>query len=178
MLSNGHIRLRALEAEDLDLLYIWENDTELWRSGSNIAPFSRKLLADYIASYDGDIFKAQQLRLMIVSVDTDTPVGMIDLYDFDAVNRRAAVGIMIDIAQQSRGYAGEALDLLCRYCHERLGMHQLYATVAVDNTASIALFHGCKFNTCGRLRSWQRHGESYTDAYIVQRLLTAGSFRQ
>jgi len=172
MLSNHLIKLRAIEAEDLDMLYIWENDTSLWRYGNNIAPFSRKLLLDYIDNYDGDIFKSHQLRFMIVSVDTDTPVGMIDLYDFDPVNRRAGVGIMIDAAQQSRGYARGALSLLCQYCHERIGMHQLYATIAIDNAPSIALFHDCKFKTCGRLRSWQRQGESYVDAYILQRLLT------
>lgn len=172
MLSNNSIRLRALEIEDLDLLYIWENDTSLWRYGNNIAPFSRKLLLEYINTYDGDIFRSQQLRFMIVPAGTDMPVGMIDLYDFDAINRRAGVGIMIDTAHRSQGYAAEALSLLCGYCHERLGMHQLYAMISVDNTPSIALFQSCKFKTCGRLRSWQRQGESYNDAYILQRLLT------
>ena len=173
MLSDNLVRLRALEAEDLDMLYLWENDTSLWKHGGNIAPFSRKLLADYIDTYDGDIFKALQLRFMIVSVDTDTPVGMIDLYDFDAVNRRAGVGIMIDPANQSRGFVKSALELLCRYCYVRLGMHQLYALVAIDNSPSIALFQGCGFRTCGRIRSWLRQGESYTDAYMMQRLLTS-----
>lgn len=171
MLSNNLIRLRALEPDDIDMLYLWENDTELWKYGSNIAPFSRKLLADYIDTYEGDIFKSGQLRFMIVSIDSNIPVGMIDLYDFDAVNRRAGVGIMIDVAQQSRGYARGALTLLCKYCYERLGIHQLYATVSVDNSPSIALFHDSKFKTCGRLRSWIRRGDSYIDAYILQRLL-------
>lgn len=172
MLSNNSIRLRALEVEDLEMLYLWENDTSLWQYGNNMAPFSRKVLLDYINNYDGDIFRSLQLRFMIVSVATDTPVGMIDLYDFDAINRRAGVGIMVDSAHRNKGYAGEALALLCRYCYSRLGMHQLYAMVAVDNIPSIALFHGCNFKTCGKLRSWQRQGESYTDAYILQRLLT------
>ncbi|MDE6756903.1 MAG: GNAT family N-acetyltransferase [Muribaculaceae bacterium] len=172
MLSDNFIRLRALEVEDLDMLYLWENDTSLWHYGNNIAPFSRKLLIDYINNYDGDIFSSQQLRLMIVPVGADTPVGMIDLYDFDAINRRAGIGIMIDAAHQSRGYARSALSLLCRYCYQRLGMHQLYATIAVDNTPSIALFQSCKFKISGKLRSWSRQGESYVDAYILQRLLT------
>ena len=101
MLSDNSIRLRALEPDDLDMLYLWENDTSIWRYGNNMAPFSRKMLADYIDSYDGDIFKSLQLRFMIVSVDTDVPVGMIDLYDFDAVNRRAGVGIMVDEAHRT-----------------------------------------------------------------------------
>ena len=58
MLSNGTIRLRALEVDDLDMLYLWENDTSSWRDGTNIAPFSRRMLAEYIDTYDGDIFKS------------------------------------------------------------------------------------------------------------------------
>lgn len=175
MLSNHLIKLRALEPDDLDMLYLWENDTELWRYGNNMAPFSRNLLAEYIANYDADIFKSKQMRFMIVSVADGTPVGMIDLYDFDAVNRRAGVGIMIDVAQQSRGYARGALNLLCAYCYEVLGIHQLYATISIDNAPSIALFHDCSFKTCGRLRSWLRRGETYIDAYFLQRLLIRGT---
>lgn len=176
MLSNDLIKLRALEPTDLDLLYIWENDTSMWRYGNNITPFSRKLLADYIANYDGDIFKSQQLRFMIVPIDSNTPVGMVDLYDFDAINRRAGVGIIIDTAHQSKGYGQATLSLLCRYCYERLGIHQLYATIATDNEKSIAVFERSKFNTCGKLRSWIRYGEKYADAYILQRLLSGDSF--
>lgn len=178
MLSDNSIRLRALEPDDLDMLYLWENDTSIWRYGNNIAPFSRKMLADYIDSYDSDIFKSLQLRFMIVSVDTDVPVGMIDLYDFDAVNRRAGVGIMVDEAHRSKGYAADALNLLCRYCYDRLGMHQLYAMVAIDNVPSISLFQNGGFKISGKLRSWLRQGESYIDAYILQRLLTRESLAE
>lgn len=173
MLSNNSIRLRALEIDDLDMLYLWENDTSLWRDGNNIAPFSHRLLAEYIDTYDGDIFKSQQLRFMIVDVASDVAVGMVDLYDFDAVNRRAGVGIMLDEAHRGKGFASEAIDLLCQYCYSRLGLHQLYAITAIDNTASVALFRNCGFKIAGKLRSWLRQGESYIDAYFQQRLLSA-----
>ena len=38
------VRLRALEPEDLDILYRYENDSSLWEVGTTIAPFSRKQL--------------------------------------------------------------------------------------------------------------------------------------
>lgn len=177
LLSNNIISLRAVEPEDLDMLYLWENDTSMWECGNNMAPFSRKLLSDYIESYDGDIFKSQQLRFMIVLNDTDTAIGMIDLYNFDALNRRAAIGIMIDTSCRNEGYAKMALDILVTYCYEHIGMHQLYAIAAIDNVASIALFESSNFKKCGKLRSWLRKGESFTDAYILQRLLTHDSLK-
>jgi diamine N-acetyltransferase len=171
MLSNELIVLRALEPEDLDILFVWENDTTMWEFGNNIAPFSHKLLSDYIANYDGDIYKSQQLRFIIEPVGSDTPVGMVDLYDFDAINRRAGVGIMIDAAHQSKGYAQSALSLLSNYCYRRLGMHQLYAIIADNNKKSISAFERSGFFTCGKLRSWIRNGEKYNDALMMQRLL-------
>lgn len=171
MLSNELIMLRALEPEDLDILYVWENDTAMWEFGNNIAPFSHKLLSDYIANYEGDIYKSKQLRFIIMPIGSETPVGMVDLYDFDAINRRAGVGIMIDTAHQSKGYAQSALSLLGNYCYQRLGMHQLYAIIATKNKKSISAFERSGFYICGKLRSWIRDGEKYKDALIMQRLL-------
>ena len=47
-LEDEVIRLRALEPEDLELLYRWENDSALWEFSSTLAPFSRYLLKEYI----------------------------------------------------------------------------------------------------------------------------------
>lgn len=56
LLSDGIVSLRALEPEDADKLYLWENDTRLWNVGCATAPFSRKQLEEYICNYDADVF--------------------------------------------------------------------------------------------------------------------------
>lgn len=40
-LSGTNIYLRAIEPEDLDILYQWENDSSLWVHGCTLAPFSK-----------------------------------------------------------------------------------------------------------------------------------------
>lgn len=176
LLQSPRIKLRALEAEDLDVLYKWENDTSAWDSSSIMAPFSRKQLWDYIETYDGDIYRSGQLRLMIAEPGTDNRVGMVDLTDFDAVNRRASVGIFIAGEFRGRGLAAEAINLLERYSFDRLGLHQLVATVAVDNQSSVSMFTGAGFRICGRPRSWIRCGESYKDVFIFQKILSPSRF--
>ena len=94
LLSDGVISLRALESGDVDILYRWENDTELWEVGLTIAPFSRQQLADYIENYDGNIFTARQLRLMVSLDSTREAIGTVDLYDYDPVNCRSAIGML------------------------------------------------------------------------------------
>ncbi|MDR2041647.1 MAG: GNAT family N-acetyltransferase, partial [Tannerella sp.] len=64
LLENETVRLRAMEPEDLDFLYRWENDTRLWRYGNTMAPYSRFSLKAYLSDAHLDIFHARQLRLM------------------------------------------------------------------------------------------------------------------
>ena len=76
LLSNDRVRLRALEPEDLELLYRWENDPELWEVGNTLAPYSRYILKEYIAGSDRSIYESRQLRFMIEECDTGTSEGI------------------------------------------------------------------------------------------------------
>lgn len=171
LLSDGRIRLRAVEPSDLDLIMKWENDSSLWSVGVTVAPFSRRIIEEYIASYTADIYSSCQLRLMVELIATEETVGMVDLYDFSPVNLRAGVGVLIDGDFSRRGIGLASLLLLERYCFERLGIHSLYATIPQNNLASRRLFEKAGYRISGRLRSWLRHGSSYADAFLVQRML-------
>ncbi|MCI9284874.1 MAG: GNAT family N-acetyltransferase [Muribaculaceae bacterium] len=172
MLSSGRITLRALEPVDVDTLYRWENDTEIWGAGISLAPYSRKQLWDYIDSYEADIFKAKQLRFMIALRDGNETIGTIDLFDFDPANGRCGIGILISTPHRRAGYAREALGLAEEYCGKVIGMHQLYCTVGAANMPSRRLFESCGYRISGRLRSWLRTGRSYGDAFIFQKILS------
>lgn len=170
-LTDDKITLRALEPTDIDLMYRWENDAELWRYGSTVAPFSRKQIWEYIAGYDADIYSARQLRLMIVDNASGDAVGAVDLTDYDPANQRAAIGIFVDLEFQRKGIASAAIRLVERYCAERLGMHQLWAIVSGDNTPSRSLFTSLGYKISGRLQSWLKTRASYCDAYLYQHFL-------
>lgn len=171
LLADEVLKLRAVEPEDIEQLYNWENDTSIWNSGCSIAPYSKKTIWEYIENYNPDIFKANQLRLMIALRDSGDTIGTIDLYEFDYQNRRAGIGILIDSKYRSKGYATRSLDIVSTYCGEFLGLHQLWATIGSDNPHSLNLFKKCGYITCGRLRSWLRIGKSYTDALILQKFI-------
>ena len=111
LLNNNTIRLRALEPEDLDLLYKWENDTSLWQVGSTLSPYSRYILKEYIAESHRDLYEQKQLRLMIERKSPRQTVGIIDMYDFDPHSRKAGVGILIASGFQRKGFATQALQL-------------------------------------------------------------------
>lgn len=164
------ISLRGPEPDDLDNLYLWENDTTLWPFGSTRAPLSRHQIWQYIDSYDGDIFSQKQLRMIITDNESGKSVGTVDIYDFDARDSHAMVGIFVASDHRCKGYATEALSLINEYARLTLGLHQLAALVSTDNAASIALFKGCGYKSKGCLKSWIRQGRTYSDALIFQRL--------
>ena len=87
------IRLRKIEPTDLPYLYQWENDARMWADSSTHNPLSQADLREYIASSTGDIYRDGQLRLMIE--DEGVTMGCIDLFDLDARNRKAAIGMYI-----------------------------------------------------------------------------------
>lgn len=65
LLENHQIKLRAVEPEDLDLLYSWENETTLWIHGNTLAPYSKLVLRQYINdALEMDIYQSKQLRLI------------------------------------------------------------------------------------------------------------------
>ena len=169
-MSELPVTLRALEPIDVDTLYRWENDPSVWGVGCTLAPYSRKQLWDYINSYDGDIFSARQLRLMIALPSGET-VGTVDLYDFDPANSRCAVGILVAPEYRRQGYALTALEMLADHCRRLYSLHQLYCIAGADNIASRSLFEKAGYTISGRLRSWLRTANTYTDAYLYQKML-------
>lgn len=177
MISDGTIYLRAPEPTDVDAMFRWENERSSWSSAGVRAPMSRHMIWKYVEEYTADLAADGQARFIICLQDTDTPVGAIDLYDADITNRRCGVGIAVDPAFRGSGYGSRALTLLADYAWRDLGFHQLWATVSSENTASRRLFADCGFAVSGRLRSWIRQGDSFTDAFIYQRLLPVSADR-
>jgi diamine N-acetyltransferase len=167
LLGNDRLSLRALEPEDLQILFDLENDTRLWRCGITRAPYSRYVLKRYIEESYKDIYEAKQLRLMIVLPNNEV-AGIADLSDFDPFNMRAEVGILIAPAYQNQGIATEAIELLKQYAFDFLNMKQLYAYVAVNNVHSVSLFKKCGFVVSGTLKDWVVSDEGYTDTLFMQ----------
>lgn len=163
------VSLRAMEPEDLDFLYGMENDRELWNVGNTSVPYSRYVLHDYIANATNDIYRDGQVRFVVCNANGDT-VGLADVFDFNPQHRRAEVSIAIHRDHRRRGYAQAAIAHILAYAHRTLHLHQLYAVVASDNEASLALFLKCGFNGCNSLKEWLFDGNGYKDAVVMNKI--------
>ena len=168
-LKGQNIYLRALEPEDLEFVYAIENDETIWEVSNTQTPYSKFLIRQYLENAHQDIYEAKQLRLAICKKDTFEAIGLIDLFDFDPVNNRAGVGILIqNETNRGNGIGKEALGLLIDYSFEKLQLHQLYANIGMDNEASLNLFTTFGFQKIGVKKDWIFQGNSFHDEALFQ----------
>ncbi len=169
-LKGEKVYLRALEPDDLDFLYALENDESIWEVSHTLVPYSRHMLKSYIEQAHRDIYEVKQLRLCIVSIEHEL-LGMIDLFDFEPKSRRAGVGIIVkDPAKRGKGYASEALKLLCNYSFDILNLHQLYAHIGEGNKASVALFKSQGFSLTAVKKEWNLIAGRFRDELLFQKI--------
>ena len=173
MYNGTDLRLRALEPTDLELLYIWENDPEIWLISGTLVPFSRFVLQQYLSNAHLDIYTSKQLRLMIELTINNSiiSIGCVDLFDFDPKNKRAGIGILIaEQAHRNKGYASQALNLISKYAFDTLDLHQLYCNITVDNKHSLSLFQKHNFQITGLKHHWIFNNGKWIDEYLLQSL--------
>jgi diamine N-acetyltransferase len=172
LLESNTIKLRALEPEDIELLYTWENDESIWLVSNTVTPYSKHVLKKYIESSHLDIYETKQLRLIIeLKQDGNRPIGCIDLFDFDPFHARAGVGILIaSRPDRHKGFAREALELFCNYTFLSLKLHQLYCHISSNNPGSLKLFEQAGFQICGERKEWILDGKTWLNEYMLQKI--------
>lgn len=171
LLTNGIITLRALEPDDVELLYKWENDISVWKVSNTHAPLSKFVLANYIKSSHHDIWESKELRLLIEN-DKHRAVGTIELFDFEPFHSRAGLGIMVfESDERRKGIAKQSVEIISEYVLNELGLAQLYVNIAESNKASLALFNKLGFELVGVKKQWLRTGRGWENELLLQKFL-------
>jgi diamine N-acetyltransferase len=156
-----------MEPDDIDNIYLWENDPEVWRVSGTTAPLSLQRIAQFIEEQNYDLYATRQMRLVIEC--DGTAVGTLDIVDFDPQHLRFGIGILIYAPESRRkGYAHAAIEAIKKYARNTLVIKQIWASIAADNRASITLFEGCGFTLCGTRKSWLRTHQGYVDQLEYQ----------
>lgn len=159
----NRIRLRAIEPEDLELLYSIENDRSVWNAGITNVPYSRFTLNEYIVNARNDIYADRQVRLMVDNNGGKT-IGIADITDYDPRHNRAEVGIIIIDECRRQGYATEVLQAIREYVKNVIHLHKLYAIIDTNNTAALNTFLKAGFTEECILKDWLRGTDGYEDA--------------
>ena len=139
MLKSPQISLRLLEDNDLEFLYTIENNPDNKKYGSSNGYISKKTLGAYIKNSGADISVYGQQRFVIEL--NNISIGLIDLFDFDQINRSAFVGVIVVNEYQNKNYGSKALELLISYSWNKLDLLSLCVNINPVNNISISLFN-------------------------------------
>ena len=98
----------------------------------------------------------------VVSVCGDFPAvkSGIDLFDFDARNRKAAIGMYIAPEARGKGVGKQAVQLLLDYAFNFLHLRMVYAIISVHNTACSHIYEQMGFTPSSPLANWTLEGDA------------------
>lgn len=162
------VRLRALEPEDWEVLYQWENDMKNWPVSQTLSPYSKYVLQQFIKSSNNDIFVDKQLRLMVEKISTGETVGVLDFFEMDVLHKRVGIGILIGEPFRNCGYASETLQQAKTLAFEVWKVHQIYCHIMQSNQGSLHLFQQAGFTIEGLKKDWVVTHDGYEDVYFLQ----------
>jgi diamine N-acetyltransferase len=166
-IKNDTITLRCAEPEDAGQVFLWENDRDIWRVSGTHVPYTRFQIEQFLLS-NNNLFSNKQLRLMIDLAENGQTIGCIDIFDYDSINQRAGLGILIDKAFRQQGYAKAALSLCIEYLFKDVMLHQVYCSIDESNTESRLLFESQRFVLCGRRKEWLKTSKGFLDVFEYQ----------
>ena len=123
-----------------------------------------------LKAQQGDSLSSGKLTLYAFD-DYDRAVGCVELYNYDPINRRAAVGIVVSNEYRHLGLGSQMVQSLTRFCQENTSLRQIYADIAATNTPSIHIFQKAGYLHCATLHDWVIRSNHFIDTYRYQLIL-------
>ncbi len=94
-------------------------------------------------------------------------IGHISIYAIKRLPFSSAfVGYSLDETQTGKGIATEALELICRFAFEDIGIHRLEAYVSPKNVGSVRVLEKAKFDQEGLLKQLLYVNGEWEDHYM------------
>jgi RimJ/RimL family protein N-acetyltransferase len=85
---------------------------------------------------------SRALFLTLIRKDTQQPIGLCTLQNFDRARRRAEFGVMLVSSGRTQGFATEAMIAVIAHAFDRLSVDEVWSRVAVDHAACERLVIG------------------------------------
>ncbi len=144
--GDAAVRLRLIEARDLDATRAWRNrdDARIWFKSRALidAAGHRAWFEQYLAKDDDFLFIVEHAGV---------PVGQAAVYGVDWIERRAEVGrFLVAPLEAGKGHLGQACASLVRFCALSFGLAELFLEVMEGNQRAIRMYRRCGFVEQGR----------------------------
>jgi RimJ/RimL family protein N-acetyltransferase len=169
VLSGEHVRLRAIERDDVEVLHAIDMAYETWPE-TNYSAYAPKSLDEVLKAFDGEeesSYRGSDTFVPFAIVADEEVVGTCCLWGIDLHNRRAHLGIGLAEEHRGRGLGTDATRVMLHYALVDRGLHRVQLEVLANNAAAIRCYEKAGFRQDGRMResAWVR-GEFVDEVYM------------
>ncbi len=167
-MAGSGVTLVALDRVHMARTRVWANDPEI----SRLMNRERAVQESEHEAWFESIRRRDDCAFFAVETgDPAAHVGNVWLWAIEPRHRKAELRIVIgEAAARGKGVGTQAIDLLCRYGFERLGLHRIYAYVLAINPTARRAFERAGFRLEGTLQDDRWTGDGFTDTYLLARL--------
>jgi len=167
MLKGERITLRAIEREDLPVLWAYNNDLEVELAGGGDPPMPQSL-ARLQAEFDQNAAKGGRDGATFAIEVEGKVIGGCGLFGFSETDRTCELGIGIgDKAYWGQGYGREAVGMLLDYAFRLRNWRRVWLRVWGHNERAIRAYRACGFVEEGRLRDHVWSAGAYYDLVLM-----------
>lgn len=160
--TGEHIRLTAIESNDLATIAAWYADDDFIRHFDGTAAYPKSVDAwrEWLKELQNT---TRDYTFGIRRHDDPALIGIVGIDGILWNNRNASLAIAIgDTQHRGKGYGVDAMRLLLRFAFHELNLHRVYLTVFSYNTPAIRLYEKLGFHQEGVYREHiLRDGQAY-----------------
>ena len=113
----------------------------------------------------------REQRFTVVRSKDKAAVGLIRYFGYNALNRSAELGLLVDPDEQRQGYGTDAVKVLANFLFDYRGLNKVYAQTAGFNEGAVALLKGLGFKRDAVLRDHFFYRGVFHEGYIYSLLL-------
>ncbi|WP_239256178.1 GNAT family N-acetyltransferase [Listeria ilorinensis] len=144
-LLTARLKLRALEAADLELLFQLRSNPEIAKFTGRKLDQNKKATEIYYHKIQTGIKNNQSIYWVIQQKESPNLIGTVCLWNFDEEKQLADLGYELFPAFQKKGLMTEAVQAVIAFSFDRLGLKQLFAVTNPANIASCKLLEKNNF---------------------------------
>lgn len=134
------VHLRVIEKTDIDFLHKLYNNPDIMKFWFEEAYHAKDKLEENFAKQA----EADHSRGFILQKG-DEKLGFVALFHIEAIHNKAEFAIMMDPAQQGKGYAKIATKLAMDYAFRTLNLNKLYLIVDQINEKAVHIYEKVGF---------------------------------
>jgi RimJ/RimL family protein N-acetyltransferase len=178
MIYGEHIRLRAIEREDIQRFFVWLNDPEVIAGLTVSLPMASW---DETRWFENLANRPAEERPLAIEARTSEGdwrhIGSIGLEGIESMNRSASFGIFIgEKSLWNQGYGTEATRLMLKHGFETLNLNRIFLYVYETNPRAIRAYEKVGFAKEGLLREARYINGVYINVLLMSVLRSEWNF--